>query len=523
MIKVQKAPAEAFLSDVWKVYVRQEGQEERELDVYTALTCDGTGNSHRFPEEFCREYDGLPYGTTVKKTYFASFEADGPVRVRVEHAERTGEIRLRPETAGKTPEKTGGSILFAMNPGEKLVVEEEGDIFGSLKLFGNSVFVPEQDKKHYIEFRPGYYTEENCEYIHKNEHGIPVIDDIEDDTTVYLQDGAVVCASIVLSGKQNVRICGRGVVSMLERCYGADRDFTAQPLYGGFRSQALSNLLIKSGCRNIEVEGILLNCEFRGIVLRNSEDIRITDVKLFASCVNADGINMVNTRRARIQDCYIQSADDCIAVYTACDSIPSFADEEYPHPLPVSSDIQVCGGLLFTCARPFMIGGHATGNTRPHDRVENISVRDVEILDIASNINGVSREIARYWSAAFRILSQSRQLVRNVSFSNIRVNRTKGYSGKPFHIEVRGDSSASYTEKGGYRIEKIRFENIQFYHCEDMPESVILSDRKTEEQGEDYGVDGVRFRNITYDGTLMEKKEEHLFTEGRAKHIEVYG
>ena len=76
MIKIQSAPRETLLSDVWKVYVKQEGEKEQEVSVYTALTADGTGNSHGFPEEFCREFDGLTYGTTVKKTYFASFDAD---------------------------------------------------------------------------------------------------------------------------------------------------------------------------------------------------------------------------------------------------------------------------------------------------------------------------------------------------------------------------------------------------------------------------------------------------------------
>lgn len=54
-----------------------------------------------------------------------------------------------------------------------------------------------------------------------------------------------------------------------------------------------------------------------------------------------------------------------------------------------------------------------------------------------------------------------------------------------------------------------------------MPESVILSDVNVEKE-EDYGVDGVIFRNVTYDGVPMEMKEEHLFMEGCVKHVKVY-
>lgn len=520
MIKIQSAPREALLSDVWKVYVKQEGEKEQEVSVYTALTADGTGNSHGFPEEFCREFDGLTYGTTVKKTYFASFDADGEVSVRVVHCGEAGNFHIRPESYKKRFEESGNTVTFSMNPGEKLVVEAAGDIFGSLKLFGNFIFHPENRKENWMEFKPGYYTADNCEYIRRNEHGIPVMDNIPDDTTVYLWDGAMVCAAIVLAGKHNIRICGRGVLSLLERCYGADSGFTVQPLYGGFRYWAMSNIYIKSNCRNIEIEGIILNCEFRGIVLRNSEDITISNVKLFAGSVNADGVNMMNVRRVKIQDCHIQSADDCIAIYTACDSIPTFADEEWREPLPVSSDIEVCGGLMSTCARPFMVGGHATGNTAPHDVVENVYIHNTEVLDIASNIYGIDREKAWYWSAVFRILSQTRQLVRNITFRSIRVNWTKGYGGKPFHIEVRGNKTASYTEKGGYRIENIRFEDIHFVHCPaEMMESAILSDAGMEVLEENSGIEGVCFRDITFDERAMEDRKEDLVREGRVRQV----
>lgn len=524
MIKVQSAPREVLLSDTWKVYVRQENGEEKELSVYTALTADGTGNTHVFPEVFCKEFDGLTYGTNVVKTYYASFDADSQVMVRVVRCEGAENFQIRPESLCRTFEKKGNSVIFTMEPGEKIVVEADGDIFGSLKVFGNPVSITENREKHYMEFRPGYYTEENCEYIHRNEYGIPVMDGIPDYTTVYLWDGAVICAAVILSGKHDIRICGRGVISLLERCYGAESDFMIQPLYGGFRYWALPNILIKSGCRNIEIEGIVLNCEFRGIVLRNSEDITITNVKLFAGCVNADGINMMNTRRLKVKDCYIQSADDCIAIYTACDSIPTFADEKYADSVPVSSDIETYDSLLFTCARPFMVGGHATGNTKPHDLIENIFFHDIEVLDIASRIYGIEKETARYWSAVFRILSQTQQLIRNVGFWNIRVNWTRGYGGKPFHVEVRGDHSASYTEKGGYRIEKIRFQNIQFYHCpDDMMESVIITDVKEGEKETGYGVEDVIFSGIVYDGMPMENKREHLVMEGEVMQVEIDG
>lgn len=523
MIKSIKAPEGAMLSDTYTVYVKSVGTDYQQLSVYTALTSDGTGNSQHFPPEFFKEFDGLEYGTRVTKTYFSSFDTDEDAEVKIVYNGNAGNFKIKPETLNKRFRQDGNSVAFTISPGEKLVIEAGGNIFNSLKLFCNEISVPENSKDNYIEFKPGYYTSKNCDYISINEHGVPVIDGIPDNTTVYIHDGAVLCAAVVLKNKHNIKICGRGIISLIERCYGADRNFSAAPLYGGFRYWALPNIYIQSGISNIDIEGICLNCEFRGIVIRNSENINISNVKMISGCVNADGINVMNTRRLLIENCFIQSADDCIAVFTSCDSIPALSDSGYSVSVPVSSDIEAKGCTLFTIARPFMVGGHATGNTNPHDLVENISFHDIEVVDIANNIYKASVEHVRYWSGVFRILSQSEQYVRNISFKNININWTRGYIGKAVHIEVRSDETASYTEKQGYRIENISFENIHFYNCPaSIMESVIISDFKGNKPNSDYGISKVTFKNFTYDKKPIEYSQDYIITDDSASDINVF-
>lgn len=525
MIRAAAAPREAMLSRDFRVYVSspRTGVEE-ELSVYTALTSDGISNVYPLPPDVCREFDGLSFGNIALRTCFASLDADEPVQVRVVYSRDAAGFQLRPESLHRTFQRSGSELSFTVSPGEKLVVEADGDIFGSLKLFCNPLSRPDGDGENFIEFKPGYYTAQNCPYIRVNEYGVPVMDCIPDHSTVYLHDGAVLCAAIVLGGKHHVRICGHGVVSLLERCCGADNGFSVPPLYGGFRAHALPNVYIRSGCSHIEIEGIVLNCEFRGIVLRNCEDISIRNVKILTSSVNGDGINLMNTRRLSVSDCYIQSADDCFAIFTACDSVPTFADSEYDAPLPVSADIDVSGCLLFTSARPFMVGGHATGCVSPHDRIENVCFHDTEVLEIASRIHGVSEEHARYWSSAFRVLSQTEQHIKNIEFRSIRVHWTRGYTGKPFHIEVRSDQSASYTEKRGYRIENVRFDGIFFDRCPPrMLESVLYSDFTDNDAGEDYGIDGVSFENVFFNGAPMTAGNAHIDAKGNVSRVCVNG
>ncbi len=522
MIKTAAAPDGAILSDIYAVYVKSSDTDYKKLDVYTALTTYGDVRYRDLPPEIFEEFDGLPYGILTKKTYFSSFDADGTAEVKIVCSENADSFKIKPETLNKPFAQDGNSISFTMSPGEKLVIEVNGDLYSSLKLFCNSVSVSANDKENFIEFKPGYYTEENCDYIRMNEHGVPVMDCIPDHTTIYIHDGAVLRAAVILKNKHDIKICGRGIISLIERCYSAKNNFSEPIQYGAFRYWAMPNIYIHGGSSDIDIEGIILNCEFRGITIRNSDKINVTNVKVFTSCVNADGINVANTRKMLIKDCYIQSHDDCIAIYTACDSIPTLADEDCAAVIHVSSDIEACGCILYTTARHFMIGGHATGCTDPHDLIENISLHDIELIDTSSVSKERTIEHAQYWSGFLRILSQTEQYVRNISFKNININWTQGYIGKIVHIEVRSDKTASYTEKHGYRIENISFENINICHCpENIMPSVILSAFDSDNPDSRYGVCGVHFKNFTYDGKPMKYTPDYIITSGNVTDITV--
>lgn len=318
----------------------------------------------------------------------------------------------------------------------------------------------EFDGRNVIEFTEGVYTAENCPYIHIDNHGAPVMDSIPDNTVVYIGKDAIVNAAIELKGTKNVRIFGTGAVSTVDRCHGADEGFASDRYWGAFRYYAKPNIYIRSGCENIELDGIILNCEFRGIVIRNSENIVIRNVKMFTSTENADGINCYNTSHLTVDNCYIQSADDCFCMYNSCDSIPTLFDDGYNDVKAVCRDVEVKNCIMSSNARPVVLGGHATGCTNPRCVIEGLYIHDCEITGTPYRIFGNTEEYSSYWSGFMRILSQSEQVVRDITFENISVNVTPGHNGKIFHLEVRGQNNASYTESRGYMIENITFRNI---------------------------------------------------------------
>lgn len=126
----------------------------------------------------------------------------------------------------------------------------------------------------------------------------------------------------------------------------------------------------------------------------------------------------------------------------------------------------------------------------------------IEIINVANNLFVFDEEHSRYWSGIFRILSQSNQYVKDIYFENINVDWTKGYMGKAFHIEIRNDKTASYTESKGYEIENIVHKNISFFNCSEKMQKLLLVDG-IKAKTNDGGISDIVFDNVTYNGVLQ--------------------
>lgn len=481
-----------FLSDKYKVTAI--GKTKERADVCVALLADGTTNNIKLPPEIYAEYDGLGMGTKTIKTYYANVEFERGATVEVDMPNDTEKLTVKPNRYKDCIKFEDGKAIITTEDSMNFYLEPNDDIFGGIHIFCNKQKKIAADKSNFIEFTDGIYTAENCEYIRINESGTPIIDCIKDNTVVHISNNATVNAAIVLNGVKNVRICGNGEVSLVDRCHGADECFKNDRYWGAFRENALPNIYIKGGCENIEVDDILLNCEFRGIAIRNSKNIKINNVKMFTSTENADGINCVNTTDLLVDGCYIQSADDCFCMYDSCDSIPWLGDKEYKDPSGVCDRAEVKNCIMASNARPFVLGGHATGAKSPRCKMRDIYIHNCEITDTPYRIFGNTKEYAMYWSGLMRILSQSEQLVQNITFEDMIFNVTKGHNGKAVHIEVRDKSAASYTEVQGYRIENITFKNIIIKGSTgDMADSLI---KCGVDGSADCGIENIKFENV---------------------------
>ena len=288
-------------------------------------------------------------------------------------------------------------------------------------------------------------------------------------------------------------------------------------IYGCYRYHALPSVYIHSGCDDIILQDFTCISQYRSITLRNSKHILIDNIKTFSYTVTADAVNAVNVCEMEIKNCYLQSGDDNFAVYTSYDSNPFLVDDPQNTVRPISRNISMHNCVLWTNCRPFMIGGHATGDDNPHNTLENIKIYDCEVIAVAFNIYGNSYEHNLYWSGMIRLLSQSNCLVRNICFENLRFEWTKGYTGKPVHIEIRESKSASYSETGGYRIENVIIKNVKFLNAPSERMPSLIKSIDTEDKM--YGIDGVKLENLSFDDSPLGNKD--LTCQGNVKNVKI--
>ena len=501
--RIYSLPEEVRKTDMFEVEVSADSVKWERVPVAMTLVATGRGHRKLIAEEYA-EWGGYPKAPYVDKCAIASLSTTQKVWFRVSHPTAKS-FTISPERRGVKAVMVNGKAVFAVEGGAKLMIVPDGDVVRTLSLLVDDDSRPLLNMRrfdHIIRFKKGYHTAANNPLIKLNEYGAPVVTIREDNTMVVLEEGAHLCAAIDIRGAKGTRISGRGFINLLDRCYGADKNFEGE-LVGAFRDNVVPAIYIHENASNVLVQDITIITDFRCITSRNAEGIHIENVKMFSSAQNGDGVNVINTQRVRVNNSYIHSQDDCFCGYNNCDSIRFLWDDEKYIKGQPTSDLVLTNSVVWTNCRPFVFGGHATGATNPRCVMENILVENCEIIGMANSLHyeddfTLKRYNTRtFWSGMMRILSQSEQIVRNITFRNIDVEWTKGYNGQPIHIAVRDNSKTSYKESQGYRIENILFENISFRHVD---KNVMPIYMKAPSDLDGYGIYGVKFNNVTFDG-----------------------
>lgn len=293
--------------------------------------------------------------------HFGRFTLAKPVEVSIQTAFDARWVDVRPLSAGIRPTIENGVVRFTVAKPVPLTVEFNGEWKKVLHLFADP---PETVK-----------PPANARVFAAGIHEAGVIE-LKDGETLYLAEGAWVKGQVRARNAQNIAIRGRGVL-----------DGTDQPR---------GNMIFLEGVRNALIEGVtVFHSKTWTVHVRSSEDIRIDGLKILNYQTGTDGIDLVSTSRAVVENTFVRANDDCVVVKTFGGAGKA----------PDVRDITVRKSVFWN-----MPWGNAIeiGFELRADRVEKILFDDIDIIRVERG-------------AALSIHNGDAAVVEDIEFRNIRI------------------------------------------------------------------------------------------------------
>ena len=379
-----------------------------------------------------------------------NFSCEGSQTIVVTASREITNYKIGPVSAGISARVDGRELSFTIDGPRKLYIEIND--YAHLAVFANppEENAPAANSRGITFFGPGTHEVGNLE--------------LRSDQVIYIAGGANVVANISGNGANNVRIFGRGILS------------------GGIRVNNSDNL---------QVDGIFVrNSRGWTNTLTNCTNSGYNNVKVFSyqGIWGLDGINPVSCKTFAINDCFIRTRDDCIAIKSN--------GRNAAYDLS-SLDISVTNSI--------MVGwDHADGVTLGFElnggRVENIVVRNCDILRARGNGRTGGH-------SAFSIVCDGPSQVSNIRFEDIRVEQDIEYK----NLEIILTEGERY---GDGRMGSIRGIHLKNVSWENAVKPFTIVGHPSEY------VEDVTFTNCYLGGKLMTGLDDADFQIEFARGIE---
>lgn len=391
----------------------------------------------------------------VQNASMVQFDMGSPVEVMVK--KNNGliqDVAIRPLSKGIRHTVNANTISFRLEKPQYLSVEFNGDRLHNLHLFANPLETETytEESEGVMFFGAGVHRPKD---LPNNLIRIP------SNTTVYLAPGAVVKAKLLVDQAENVRIIGRGILD--------------HPARG----------IEVTHSKNVWIEGItVVNPDHYTVFGGEADGLTIKNLKSFSCKGWSDGIDLMSCRNVLIDNVFMRNSDDCIALYG---HRWSFWGDTQQITLQNST-------LWADIAHPINIGGHGNYESNPGERVGNITVRNVDILE--------HDEDDPPYQGCMTIDAGDRNLVHDVLFEDIRVESIQ--EGCLFYINVR--YNAKYDKEPGRGVENITFRNITYNGVGENPS--LLKGLDAQRMAKN-----ITFENVVINGVKMKDTKEFRTNE----------
>jgi hypothetical protein len=392
--------------------VKVNGQE-----VWTEKVGAG-GHEDRVPQDPDKKFIPDP----MEDLNVANFSCSGKQRIAITVSEDIQNYVIHPKNKHIVAEVKGREMIFCIDGPQQLYIEINA--LPHLAIFANPLEenIPSPDMHDVVYYEPGIHDMGDIT--------------LQSNQTIYIAGGAVVNANIRGEYVENVKILGRGCLN--------------------------GNMRISSS-KNVEVNGIFIRST-RGwtCTLTDCYNTVYENVKVFSylGVYSLDGINPVSCKNVVINNCFIRTRDDCIAIKSPARVANIDTD---------SISITKCLLVGWQYADGVTLGFELQGG-----EVKNVFVRDCDIV----RARGGGRTGGH---SAFSIVCDGPSKVFNICFENIRVASDIEFK----NLEIIITDGTLYGKGGigsihGVYMKDIYWENtdkpftIQGYSSSQLVENVVF-------------------------------------------------
>jgi Glycosyl hydrolases family 28 len=360
----------------------------------------------------------------------SNFSCKGKLTYVITANENINSFIIRPKSKGIIGKVFENKLTFTVSGPSKIMVEINK--LNPLAIFADPLEInpPKQGDVNVVFFGPGISN--------------PGTIKLQSNQTIYIAGGAVVNGNITGTDVQNVKIMGRGILQGYVRVDGAS---------------------------NLRFDGIIVHNQFSSWTntLTNCHHSEYNNVKVISYSIpwGTDGINPVGCTFFTINDCFIRTGDDCIAIKCNYGQ----------HVDSISITNNILAG--YNSNDGVTLGFELDGSP-----IENVLVKNCDVLYARGN-NSVQGH------SGFSIISDGPGYVSNIRFEDIRVEENVEFK----NFELKVTTGHLYVIDRPGHIKGVYLKNIVWEKA-DAP--IVLSGH-----GPGNMVEDVTFDNCTVHGKLL--------------------
>ena len=396
------------------------------------------------------------------------FDFTGTVEIEVQKNNGAfSAVSVAPLSTKLKPERNGAVVRLRLDKPQSFSLQFDDDRLHNLHILAGGPPPPRPSGPNVVYFGPG---------VHAPPDKAPVFP-VKSGDTIYLDGGAILRGGFTLDGLHDVTILGRGLI------YNP--------------GQAIEI----NGAQDIHVSDLILTNDetqpaARVANIRESSNVSLVGISGFTAGKWSDGINISTAQHIRVDRSYLRTSDDAIVVYAVADCPICKTKSGSPRSGALDTqDIKITNSVLWTDVAHAMYVGHFGDNATPRT-IADVTFDNIDVANLDEDDPA--------WEGAMAIFSGDATRIRDITFSNIRVDRIE--EGKLINI-VAG-ASPRYNAAPGRGVENVTLRDIAFTG------KGLASTSQIRGESDAAAIRGVLIDNVTIGGRQLKSEDMTGLTIG---------